>query len=360
MWTSLLWKRTPVAAAATSLVCYSKVLDGKRSHLLAEPQGLVPPPPKGCSRIVFTGTGNSTGTPRPACLMQIDRCDPACRVSNMAMEGSPERNRNYRGNPGLLIQYFSQDSVMRNYQIDTGKTYRESLLRWYPRFGVPWIDAVILTHDHADACFGLDELRTVQRLPSKIDPTAMAAHRAEIGSTPVFVGKRHMERFRKVVPYLMPKPHKHGEVGRFVAKLDWIEVEDYDTFTCPGGLGIMSVPVQHGRDYICQAFIFGEQQRVAYLSDVSAVPTETMEVLETKKIDILIVDTLFEKMHPVHFGLADAVALAKKLRPRRTLLVGMSDIFEHDETNNRLQEYLKTDNLDIQLAHDGLYVDVRL
>jgi len=47
-------------------------------------------------------------------------------------------------------------------------------------------------------------------------------------------------------------------------------------------------------------------------------------------------------------------------KPNRTLLVGMSDVFEHHETNERLHEYLKIDNLDIQLAHDGLHIDLRL
>jgi len=257
----------------------------------------------------------------------------------------------------MLIQYAAHDGRRRNYQIDIGKTYRESVLRWYPRFSVPWVDAVILTHDHADACMGLDELRTVQRLPEKFDPTNMAEQRAQIEATPVFVHARHLQQIRRCFPYLMQQV---STVARFTAKLDWIELADYQTFSCPGGLDITTVPVEHGKDYICQAFIFGEKARVAYLSDLTKVPERTMQLLEQRPIDLLVVDTLFEDTHAVHFGIKDAIALARQLRPKRTLLVGMSDQFEHHETNARLRQYLTSDGLDIQLAHDGLYVDLEL
>ncbi len=47
-------------------------------------------------------------------------------------------------------------------QIDCGKTWRESALRWYRRHGVRHLDAVVLTHEHADATLGLDDLRSLQ------------------------------------------------------------------------------------------------------------------------------------------------------------------------------------------------------
>lgn len=48
--------------------------------------------------------------------------------------------------------------------IDVGKTFRESILRWLPRLSpaVEILDSVILTHEHADAMMGLDDLRGMQ------------------------------------------------------------------------------------------------------------------------------------------------------------------------------------------------------
>merc|ERR1711920_768068 len=99
-----------------------------------------------------------------------------------------------------------------------------------------------------------------------MDVTNMAAQRDEILPLPIFVGARHLPRIRECFPYLMQQV---GSVARFTAKLDWIEISDYQTFTCPGGLQVQTLPVEHGKDYICQAFVFGAKQRVAYLSDVT-------------------------------------------------------------------------------------------
>lgn len=317
----------------------------------------------GSGRLVFIGSGNSTGTPRPQCILQDSEDQEwaaRCRVSIQAMVGSPDCNRNYRGNPAMLIQYTGSDGEARNVQIDAGKTFRENLLRWYPRFGVPFVDAVIITHCHADATMGIDDLRAVQPLPASSVPGQAYLAVKDTAETPVFVASRHMPRMRAMFPYLMPEAVKAQTVPRFVARLQWNEVEDFASFTCPGGLEVMLLPVQHGRDYICAAFLFGKKEKVGYLSDVSAVPAATMAMLEKAPLDLLVLDCLLETSHPVHFGMEDVLPLVRKLRPRRTLLVGMSDSFEHHETNARLRTLLATEGLDIQLAHDGLHVDMML
>ena len=44
--------------------------------------------------------------------------------------------------------------------IDCGKSFYESALRYFPSNGLSKIDAVLLTHPHADAVLGLDDLRS--------------------------------------------------------------------------------------------------------------------------------------------------------------------------------------------------------
>jgi len=299
---------------------------------------------------VFTGSGNSTGTPRPSCLLLPQDSGGRCAVSLQAMQGSPDSNRNYRGNPGVVIQYAAQGQRAFNIQIDMGKTYRESMLRWYPRFGVPWVDAVVLTHDHADACFGLDELRTVQRQQEQGRSGAAAA-------CPVFAGDRHMPRVQQVFPYLVGKS---GGVPRYVARVDWRPVADFETFTCPGGLEMTAVPVWHGADYVCQAYVFGARDRVAYVSDVTEIPDATMAVLKEAPLSLLVLDALLDAPHPTHMSLDQALDTIRALRPKRALLLGMSDQLEHHATNARLRDIMATEGLDIQLAHDGMHVDLDL
>lgn len=60
--------------------------------------------------------------------------------------------------------------------IDCGKHFRESIVRWGPRYGVTGIDAILLTNDLASAVLGLDDIRLVDGLRKDI---------------PIIVGRRH-------------------------------------------------------------------------------------------------------------------------------------------------------------------------
>jgi len=184
-----------------------------------------------------------------------------------------------------------------------------------------------------------------------------------------------VDRVQAVFPYLLRNPfpsqrHVLGpgifaprdgiKVHRFVAAVDFVRVEDFQRF-CTGGLEVQAVPLWHGSDYLCQGFLFGAEEKVIYFSDVSEVPEATMEAVQAAgQISLLVVDALFEKTsHVSHFSLDDAVNLARKLRPKRVLVVGMSDHMDHEETNLKLRK-LQEEGLDVQLAFDGQFVDLRL
>ena len=97
-------------------------------------------------RLVFLGTGSSTGCPKPICAMkfrgrdQIADSAPAraakpdptsCQTSFRALVGGdPKTNRDYRNNPCLLIHHYDEHTKQyKNILIDVGKTFRETALR---------------------------------------------------------------------------------------------------------------------------------------------------------------------------------------------------------------------------------------
>lgn len=106
-------------------------------------------------RLIFLGTGSSTGCPKPICSMKfhknsllatpsrksssmptMTKPDPkSCQVSYRALAGGdPKNNRDYRNNPSLLIHHYDEHSESyKNIIIDAGKTFRETALR-YVRF----------------------------------------------------------------------------------------------------------------------------------------------------------------------------------------------------------------------------------
>mmetsp|Transcript_2556 Transcript_2556/g.5324 ORF Transcript_2556/g.5324 Transcript_2556/m.5324 type:complete len:352 (-) Transcript_2556:313-1368(-) len=294
-------------------------------------------------RLVVLGCGSSTGVPRPFCLFDDNKDSDKCKVSRLALLGPPEENRNYRGNPSLLVQTPAGKTI----QIDVGKTFRENAVRWYPRFGVNSVDAVILTHGHADAIFGMDDLRGLQGI-SQCD---------ECEALPVFLDAPTLAEIKRSFPYLMPKSQEGQSVKRWVAALDFKEIKKFQPFTA-ADLEVTPVPVMHGEDLVSLGFCFGEKERVVYLSDVSRVLPETERFLKQRPIDVLIVDALFkERRHSTHFSLPEALEFIRKMKPRRAVLVGLSDDIEYHSVNRELAQLT---DINVELAYDGLSVDVAL
>lgn len=124
------------------------------------------------------------------------------------------------------------------------------------------------------------------------------------------------------------------------------------------------IQVIHGEDYISLGFLFGGKCRVAYVSDVSRLPTSTEYVISKTgagQLDILILDTLYKTgSHNTHFCLPQTLDAVKKLCPKRALLVGMTHEFDHHKDNDFLMEWSKREGIQVQLAHDGLRIPVHL
>jgi phosphoribosyl 1,2-cyclic phosphodiesterase len=50
--------------------------------------------------------------------------------------------------PDSIILAYLENS--RTIVIDVGKTFREAAIEWFPEYGLRKIDAVLITHAHAD------------------------------------------------------------------------------------------------------------------------------------------------------------------------------------------------------------------
>ncbi|HEU0067221.1 MAG TPA: MBL fold metallo-hydrolase, partial [Sphingomonas sp.] len=88
-------------------------------------------------KVRILGSGTSSGVPRLG--PDWGECDPA-------------EPRNRRTRVSALVEHDGQRVL-----IDTGPDMRQQLLD----AGVSTLDAVVWTHDHADHCHGIDDLRQV-------------------------------------------------------------------------------------------------------------------------------------------------------------------------------------------------------
>ncbi|KAE8720061.1 hypothetical protein F3Y22_tig00109921pilonHSYRG00040 [Hibiscus syriacus] len=243
------------------------------------------------SEIIFIGTGTSEGIPRVSCLTDPLKKCPVC------IKAAEPDNKNRRRNTGLLVRY-SKPSGRCNILIDAGKFFYHSALQWFPEFGIRTIDAVIISHSHADAIGGLDDLRD---WTNNVQPTI-----------PIYVAMRDFE--------------------------------------------ITPLPVWHGQGYRSLGFRFGD---ICYISDVSDIPDETYPLLEN--CDILILDALRpDRSSSTHFGLPRALEEVRKIKPKRTLFTGMMHLMDHEKVSEYLENLKQTEGLHVQLSYDGLRVPVTL
>ncbi|KAJ9135822.1 hypothetical protein P3X46_032957 [Hevea brasiliensis] len=305
------------------------------------------------SALIFLGTGCSSAVPNAMCLIQPS--DPPCHVCSQALSVPPEQNPNYRCNTSLLIDYCQSDEKHSYILIDVGKTFREQVLRWFTFHKIPRVDSIILTHEHADAVLGLDDIRAVQPFSpiNDIDPTS------------IYLSQSAMDSIAVKFPYLIKKKLREGQEVRRVAQLDWkIIEEDCQRPFVTSGVKFVPLPVMHGEDYISLGFLFGEKSRVAYISDVSRFPASTEYVISNAgagQLDLLILDTLYKNgSHNTHFCFPQTLEAVKRLCPKRALLIGMTHEFDHYKDNDFLMEWSKREGIPVQLAHDGMRVPIEL
>lgn len=305
------------------------------------------------SSLVFLGTGCSSGIPNALCLLQPS--DPPCSVCFQSLSVPPECNPNYRCNPSLLIDYCRADGEHSYILIDVGKNFREQVLRWFIHHKIPRVDSIILTHEHADAVLGLDDIRAIQ----PFSPTN------DIDPTPIYLNQFSMDSIAVKFPYLVQKKLREGQEVRRVAQLDWKIIEsDLKKPFIASGLQFVPLPVMHGEDYVCLGFLFGEKSRVAYVSDISRFPDNTEHVISKAgagQLDLLILDTLYKKgSHNTHFCFPQSLDAVKRISPRRAMFIGMTHEFDHQKDNEFLAEWSRREGIPVQLAYDGLRIPVNL
>ena len=284
------------------------------------------------TELIFLGTGTSEGVPRVSCLTREPVTCPVCPTA--ASAGS----RNLRRNTSLLVKFAHPDGRVRNIVIDTGKFFWQSAIAWFPKYRVPSIDAVVLTHAHADAAGGLDDLRdwtnNVQR------------------SIPVYVRDQDMDVIGRTFFYLVD-PSKATSAGG-VSKLAFTSIDDgpFDV----EGLRFTPLPVWHGNPHSAFGYRFGD---VSYLPDVSEIPEATITLMNWTRL--LILDALRPRRpHRSHLTLEQALDYVRKLRPDRALLTDMTHDYDHETTNAELARLRATEGIDVQLAYDGQLVEAPL
>jgi len=236
--------------------------------------------------LTILGCGSSAGVPRPA--LGWGACDPA-------------NPKNRRRRCSLMAERKSEAGVTRVI-IDTSPDLREQLID----ANVDHLDAVFLTHQHADQTHGIDDLRSV------------VMHQRQ--RIPVYLNESTAEDILLRFSYCFVSPPGSD----YPAILDRCEIEAGESRTIEGRGGPIKLSafiVQHG-NITALGYRIGD---AVYTPDLSDIPPESWPQLED--LDLWIIDGLRYHAHPSHFSVSDALNWIDRFKPRRAIITNMhSDI----------------------------------
>jgi phosphoribosyl 1,2-cyclic phosphate phosphodiesterase len=253
-------------------------------------------------KVTVLGCGPSTGV--PAIGPNWGRCDPTDL-------------RNRRRRVSVLVEVGSVLIL-----IDTSPDLREQLLD----ARVARLDAVLLTHAHADHLHGIDDLRAVNRLMRQAIPLyAKAETLAEISRRFGYVLEPISEPGRYYKPTLVP----HEIVGPF-------EIE---------GIPVVTFAQHHGFNTTLGVRIGG----FAYSTDVTELDDNAFAAIQG--VELWIVDCLRREPHPTHSHLAKTLGWIARVRPRQAVLTHMDQSLDYRELSAELPS-------GVEPGRDGLVIEL--
>ncbi|RLN20202.1 hypothetical protein BBJ28_00002553 [Nothophytophthora sp. Chile5] len=307
--------------------------------------------------VVVLGCGPSSSVPSVRCLLTKD-----CAVCHEAHANPDSKNR--RLNPSLLVRNLHANT---NVLVDCGKTFREAALRIFPHIGVSAVHALVITHGHADACLGMDDLREVQPFGETVHPVTKEARKVPSEALQVHCSQSTSLQLRDKFGYIMEKAPSLNAAPtpkkpfRWIAQLRLEVFDPWEPFEACG-IQFLPFPVIHGDGYTSFGFEFGREfdTRFVYISDVSEFPDETRAFLNDASkppIDVLLIDALYlDKFHGTHMNLQKVVEEIQTIRPKRTLLTGMSHDFDYATHSAVVAQMGEEKGLRIEMTYDGLQI----
>ena len=256
------------------------------------------------------GCGSSMGVPRPA--LGWGACDP-------------NNPKNRRRRTSLLAERRGPNGRTR-VLIDTSPDLREQLLDAQ----VDWLDAVLMTHEHADHCHGIDDLRGLfVKKRRRLD---------------MYLGEATSQTMRARFGYIFESPP--GSEYPPMATEHRMAAGAPITVAGEGG-PITALPIlqQHG-DIASLGFRFGG---FGYSCDLSGMPPESVAALA--RLDVWVVDALRYTPHPSHFSLADALGWIERLKPKRAILTNLHSDLDYETLRKMLPP-------NVEPAYDGITVEL--
>lgn len=253
-------------------------------------------------RVTILGSGTSSGVPR---------------IGNDWGDCDPLEPKNRRRRVSVLVEHEGVTVV-----VDTGPDFREQMLG----ADVRRLDAVLLTHDHADHTHGIDDLRQFFHLSGQPVPCYASPATWAILSP----------RFSYIVAGTSGYPA--------IVTVNPMPVE-----LVIGNLRITSFVQNHGNIDSLGFRFTSDNKAFAYSTDLKALPPASEASLAG--LDLWVVGALRHRPHPSHAHLGQTLEWIAQFLPKRAVLTHMDQSMDY-------ALLVRTLPPDIEPGFDGLTIDV--
>ena len=241
------------------------------------------------NKITILGSGTSTGVPILGCKCSV-------------CQSNDQRNKRLR--TSALIETDSAKTIL----IDASPDLRTQLLKTK----TDTLDAVIITHDHADHTHGIDDVRPFTF--RKKEPI------------PVFTDSYSTETLTNKYPYIFQRKKVFANkpiIGGGIPMLDLFTVKDQLQDICGEEFEFHSLPHGHG-DSLCF-----RHKKMAYIVDCREIPEHVIKSFRDAKLEILIIDCLRFEPHQTHLHLDLALKYIEEIAPIKAILTHMGHEFDY-------------------------------
>lgn len=263
--------------------------------------------------VTILGSGSSGGVPRlggPGGKGDWGACDP----------GNP---KNRRSRCSVLVRR-RQGGGETTVLVDTSPDMRNQLLM----AGCGHLDAVLITHNHADQTHGLDDIRAI-----------CYASRRKLD---LYADRRSLDGLFGRFGYVFETPN--GSLYPPIAAAHEIApLKGFEITGTGGAIPVLPFWQEHG-NFGALGFRFGP---VAYSSDVSDLSEESFAALEG--IDLWILDALRYTAHPTHINVETALKWIARIKPRHAVLTNLHIDLDYETLKRELPP-------GVEPAYDGLVV----
>lgn len=232
-------------------------------------------------KLLVLGSGTSTGVPRIG--DDWGECDPA-------------NPKNRRTRVSIMVESEEGARLL----VDTSTDLRQQLLA----NGIGRVDAVFWTHDHADHCHGIDDLR-----PMRFGRAA---------PIPGFADTHTARRLRQRFGYVFSGQHGYSTI---------VELNTLDLVKIHAGFAVDHVLMPHGPATSVGYRFEVDGKSVGYATDYSEITGEMLSLFAD--VDILVSDCLRREPHPTHASLPLALELAERSRAKRTVLTHLDKSMDY-------------------------------